>query len=435
MTDRLRIAVVDDERAQRQLLDNALRRAGYDTILCKDGEAALVAAPECALMLLDVRMPGMSGLDVLDKLRDEHPGLPVILLTAFIDVRDAVAAIKAGALDYLEKPVDLDELIAAIDDALGQTGRPVSEGALELPEGVVGESVAMRRVFEQAARVAESEVTVLLDGESGVGKEVVAEFIHARSGRSGTPMVRVDCAALPEHLIESALFGHEKGAFTGADVQREGRFQAADGGTLFLDEVGELPLAVQPKFLRVLERGTFHRIGGNEEIRVDVRLIAATNRTLDEEVRKGTFREDLFYRLNVITISIPPLRDRGDDVLLLARHFAAEYAREWGKPPVSFSDKALQVLKSYDWPGNVRELQNVVQRLVVMADSDLIDVPHLPSLMRFSALRDTELHRTLAEVETTHIRNVLTSVNGNKTRAAEILGIDRKTLRLKLQRT
>ncbi|HEO71921.1 MAG TPA: sigma-54-dependent Fis family transcriptional regulator, partial [Candidatus Hydrogenedentes bacterium] len=299
MTDRLRIAVVDDERAQRQLLDNALRRAGYDTILCKDGEAALVAAPECALMLLDVRMPGMSGLDVLDKLRDEHPGLPVILLTAFIDVRDAVAAIKAGALDYLEKPVDLDELIAAIDDALGQTGRPVSEGALELPEGVVGESVAMRRVFEQAARVAESEVTVLLDGESGVGKEVVAEFIHARSGRSGTPMVRVDCAALPEHLIESALFGHEKGAFTGADVQREGRFQAADGGTLFLDEVGELPLAVQPKFLRVLERGTFHRIGGNEEIRVDVRLIAATNRTLDEEVRKGTFREDLFYRLNV----------------------------------------------------------------------------------------------------------------------------------------
>lgn len=291
------VAIVDDEAGQRQLYDNALQRAGYATVLCANGREGLAQAATCDLMLLDVRMPDMSGLDVLKEVRLTRPELPVILLTAYIDVRDAVAAIKSGAVDYLEKPIDLDELIAAIDDALGRSGRPVADaGSVPLPPGVVAESEAMRDVFRQAVRVATSDVTVLILGESGTGKQVLAEFIHRRSLRADKPFVALDCGALPENLVESELFGHERGAFTGAEAARRGRFEEADGGTLFLDEVGELPLAVQPKFLRALELGVFRRVGAERDLTSSVRLIAATNRNLELEVNAGRFREDLYYR-------------------------------------------------------------------------------------------------------------------------------------------
>ena len=280
MAEPARIGVVDDDAAQRQLLSSALERAGYATRTCKDGAEALEHLDEFAAMLLDVRMPGLSGLEVLRLAKQRRPDLPIILLTAFIDVRDAVSAIKMGAIDYLEKPIDLDELIAAVDDALGLARGVEERLRVRLPEGVVAESALMRSVFDLALRAAETDVTVLLLGESGVGKEVVADFIHRRSGRAAKPHVRVDCASLPKDIIESELFGHEKGSFTGADSARRGQFEAADGGTIFLDEIGELPAALQPKFLRVLETGQFRRVGGNAEIKTDVRVIAATNRDL-----------------------------------------------------------------------------------------------------------------------------------------------------------
>ena len=429
MASRFRIAIVDDERAQRQLLDNAVRAAGYDTVLCPGGQEALEAAGQCDLMLLDVRMPGMTGLEVLDIVAAEHPGLPVILLTAYIDVRDAVTAIKAGALDYLEKPVDLDELVAAVDDALGQTGRPVSGEELRLPSGVIVESAEMRRLFEQASRVADSDTTVLLQGESGTGKEVLADFIHASSPYSGKPLVRVDCATLPENLIESELFGHEKGAFTGAEGQRIGQFERADGAALFLDEVGELPLAVQPKFLRVLEAGTFRRVGGNKEMAVKVRLITATNRDLEEEVKNGTFREDLFYRLNVFPLVIPPLRERRDDILPLAEQFLD--GRKKNLAPAT--ERAMM---AYDWPGNVRELRNVLERAAIVASGALILPSDLPPQVLKPAETGTPgsvLVGDMQEIQRRAILEALEKTGGNKTRAAALLGISRRNLIYKLR--
>ncbi len=432
MNARPRVAVVDDDAAQRLLLDNALARAGYDTILCEDGPAALEAAPQCQAMLLDVRMPGMSGLEVLDRVMELQSGLPVILLTAFIDLRDAVAAIKKGALDYLEKPVDLDEVVAAIDDALGQSGRPVTEGEHPpLPRNVIAESPAMRGVFDLAARAAETEVAVLLLGESGVGKQVVAEFIHARSHRADKPLVHVDCAALPENLIESELFGHEKGAFTGAERERRGQFELADGGTVFLDEVGELPAELQPKFLRVLEAGMFRRVGGNREQRIDVRVIAATNRDLGEAVKNGGFREDLYYRLNVFPLTVPPLRERRDDILPLTDRFLKDTKKR-------LSPAAERILMAYGWPGNVRELRNTIERAAILANGSLILPTDLPDHLRaLPATPEKETGSVLVgdmqEIERRAILEALDKTQGNKTRAAELLGISRRNLIYKLR--
>ncbi|NIA16502.1 MAG: response regulator [Nitrospiraceae bacterium] len=430
MTERVRVAIVDDERAQRQLMDSAMRTAGYDTILCENGEAALEAAGECGAMLLDVRMPGMNGIEVLKEVKKRRPELPVVLLTAFIDVRDAVSAIKLGAIDYLEKPVDLDEVVAAIDDALGHGGRAVAapEG-LTLPEDVVAESTAMRGVFELAGRAAGADVAVLVLGESGVGKEVVADFIHANSLRAAKPLVRVDCAALPKDLIESELFGHEKGAFTGAEGQRIGRFELARGGTVFLDEIGELPLDLQPKFLRVLEAGTFQRVGGNKEIKVDVRVLAATNRDLEKEVEAGTFREDLFYRLNVFPLVVPPLRERMDDVLPLAERFVKKHRKR-------LAPAAERLLMSYDWPGNVRELRNALERAVIMANGSLILPTDLPAQVQGgspTAQPRRVLVGSMQEIERQAILEALEKTNGNKTKAAQLLQISRRNLIYKLR--
>lgn len=430
MNECLRIGVVDDDPGQRQLLANALETAGYEVVRCATGEEGIEAAAACALMLLDVRLPGMSGLDVLGHVKQERPELPVILLTAFIDVRDAVSAIKTGALDYLEKPVDLDELIAAVDDALGKTGRVVSgKTAVQPPEGVVAESAAMRDVFEQAARVASSDATVLILGESGVGKEVVAQFIHANSPRSPRPFVRVDCGALPENLIESELFGHEKGAFTGADTHREGRYREADGGTVFLDEVGELPLALQPKFLRVLETGAFRPIGGSRDFEVNVRVIAATNRDLEKEARDGAFREDLYYRLNVFAISVPPLRERRDDILPLAETLLRSRRQR-------LAPAAERALMTYDWPGNVRELRNALERASIMAGGNLIlpkDLPRQLQQMKPAEKTTSVLVGDMQEIQRRAIIEALEKTNGNKTRAAALLNISRRNLIYKLR--
>ena len=427
---RPRIAIVDDDPGQRQLLANALERAGYDTVRCEDGPRGLEAAAEASLMLLDVRMPGMSGLEVLEKVKKDRPQLPVILLTAYIDVRDAVNAMKQGALDYLEKPVDLDELIAAVDDALGATGRAVSaDGVPALPEGIVAESEAMRSVFQQAARVASSDATVLLLGESGTGKEVVAEYIHRHSSRGERPFVRVNCGALPETLIESELFGHEKGAFTGADAQRKWRFEEAHEGSIFLDEIGELPLALQPTLLHVLESGAMRRVGGSQELTVDVRVIAATNRSLEEDVRDGRFREDLYYRLNVFALEVPPLRERRDDILPLAEHFVKDEKRR-------LAPATERVLMAYDWPGNVRELRNAMDRAGIMTDGNPVLPKDLPPQLQDakpSEKSGSVLVGDMREIQRRAILEALEKTGGNKTRAADLLGISRRNLIYKLR--
>ncbi len=424
------IAIVDDEASQRQLYDNALQRAGYRTVLCRNGAEGLAQAGACDLMLLDVRMPGMSGLDLLKEVRETRPELPAILLTAFIDVRDAVTAIKQGALDYLEKPIDLDELIAAVDDALGRSGRIVSEaGGLDLPAGVVAESPLMRRVFEQATRAAASNVTTLLLGESGSGKQVLAEFIHQRSLRTNKPFVSLDCGALPENLVESELFGHEKGAFTGAESSRRGRFEEADGGTLFLDEVGELPVPVQPKFLRALELGTFRRVGGEKDLKADVRLVAATNRDLADEVKAGRFREDLFYRLNVFCLTLPPLRERREDILPLAEGYLAGRRQR-------LAPAAERLLMTHDWPGNVRELRNAIERASILANGSLILPTDLPASVQDTQLTEkpgSVLVGDMQAIQKRAILEALEKTQGNKTHAAGLLGISRRNLVYKLR--
>lgn len=431
MTETLRIAIVDDDPGQRQLLDNALQRAGFATVLCPDGASGLAVAGECALMLLDVRMPGMSGLDVLAKVAVSHPTLPVILLTAYIDVRDAVAAIKIGALDYLEKPVDLDELIAAVDDALGAPPNRAAESELSaLPPGVVAESPAMRTLFHQAARAAGSDAAVLITGESGTGKQVLAEFIQRGSKRAAAPFVTVNCGALPEHLIESELFGHEKGAFTSADRQNSGRFEEAHRGTLFLDEVGELPLSLQPAFLRVLESGTFRRVGGSEERHADVRLIAATNCNLEEAVKAGRFREDLYYRINVFPLHIPSLVDRSEDILPLANLVLGPHRKR-------LSPAAERCLLAHPWPGNVRELRNALERAAILSDGHQILPDDLPEVIRKSEHLPRKnagvLVGDMQAIQRQAIIEALEKTGGNKTRAAQILGISRRNLVYKLR--
>lgn len=423
------IAVVDDDPAQRGLLENALTRAGYPCLLCENGEQAIAAAGDCSLMLLDVRMPGMSGMEVLEQVRASHPALPVILLTAYIDVRDAVAAIKQGATDYLEKPIDLDELIAVIEDTIGVTPKPGNEAPLALPEGVIVESNAARQIFRQAAQAAPSGATVLILGESGTGKEVVARFIHAASARAAKAWIAVDCASLPAPLVESELFGHEAGAFTGAAGARDGCFAAAHDGTLFLDEIGELPLSLQPKLLRTIETGTYRRVGGNEERRADVRIIAATNRNLEEEAREGRFREDLFFRLNVFPLVMPPLRERAEDILPMAEAFL-QPARKRLAPA------AQRLLLDYDWPGNVRELRNAMERAAIVAAGGLVLPADLPPAVQRAHTTEKQsgvLVGDMQEIQRRAIMEALEKTGGNKTHAAEMLGISRRNLIYKLR--
>jgi len=432
------VLIVDDDPSQRRLLSGFLGRQGYTAATAGSGQEALecLRAGPPALMISDVRMPGMSGLELMRQARELHPTLPVLMVTAFAHIRDAVEAMRDGALNYLEKPIDLDELL----DVVRQAVAPPSAAAAEappcppLPDGVVAESSAMRDVLREAALVAPFDSRVLILGESGAGKEVVARLIHAWSPRHAAALVCVNCAAIPDPLLESELFGHEKGAFTGAVGIRVGRFEEANGGTMLLDEVGEMSLPLQAKLLRVTQDGSFQRLGSNRALRTDVRLIAATHRDLEADVAAGRFREDLYYRLNVIEINLPPLRERAADILPLATLFAAKYGggRHRLSPAVSAH------LVGYGWPGNVRELQNAMERAVLMARGGLILPEHLPRRILDSVGGGTPPAEAeqgrLQQVEEMLILQTLRQHAYNRTETAKALGISRRTLIYKLRR-
>lgn len=436
-----RILVVDDAPDTLELIQRNLAAAGYQVFTAPGAAEAIRLLEEVRidLVITDLKMPQVSGLDLARHVRENLKDTEVMMITGYPTIQGAVTAVKLGVQDYLTKPFTDEELLSAVQRALQvlKARRQAHDGTEQSATlaGFIGESRAMRAVFQEIRKAAAAPATVLIGGESGTGKELAARAIHYASTRAAAPFVPINCGSIPENLLESELFGHVKGAFTGATESRAGFFQTADGGTIFLDEISDTSLAMQAKLLRVLENGEIYMVGSARPRTVDVRVVAATNKDLRALVKNGVFREDLFFRLNVITITMPPLRERDNDVLLLAAHFAKKFAAELGRATPPFTDDALRVLTSYHWPGNVRELENVIQRVVVMAESNVIDVPDLPSAMRFSVGREAGLQRTLAEVEAEHIRNVLASVSGNKTQAAEILGIDRKTLREKLKNT
>jgi len=439
--ERERILIVDDAPATVEVLQRNLSSVGYRTFTAISVQEAIgiLDSTPVDLVITDLKMPKVNGLDLIRHVRENFQNTEVMMITGYASIEGAVEAIKTGAEEYLAKPFTDEELFAAVQRALEKlhlrrATRAWTHRTPRAPHGLIGESPPTLRVFSSIAKAASSVATLLITGESGTGKELVARAIHYSSPRSAAPFVPVSCGAIPESLLESELFGYVKGAFTGASESRAGFFQTADGGTIFLDEISETSLSMQVKLLRVLQDREVMMVGSTLPRKVDVRILAATNKSLPALVKKGVFREDLFYRLDVLTIELPPLRERGNDILLLAQHFAVKFAEESGKPAPKFSDRALKVLHDYDWPGNVRELENVIQRLVVMNESDTIEVADLPNLMHFSALRETGLDRTLEEVESKYIRSVLESVGGNKSRAAKTLGIDRKTLREKLAR-
>ncbi len=435
-----RILVVDDAAATLEVLQRNLTAEGYRVFTAGSAAEALafLERTPVELVITDLKMPGQDGLTLVRHVRENFRNTEVMMITGFATVEGAVEAVKTGAEEYLAKPFTDEELSSAVRRTLDKRRlhgayRAATSSPARMPYGLMGDSEAMRSVHRAIAKAAATSATVLISGESGTGKELVARAIHYSGARGSAPFVAVNCGAIPEGLLESELFGHIKGAFSGATDSRAGFFQTADGGTIFLDEIAETSSSMQVKLLRVLQDKEICMVGATRTRRVDVRIVAATNRDPFNLMEKGILREDLFYRLNVIAISVPPLRDRGDDVLLLVHHFGARFAAEFGRPAPEFSDNALRALADYHWPGNVRELENVIQRLVVMNEGSAVEVVDLPSLMRFSASRDSGPQRTLAEVEAQYIRTVVESVGGNRSQAARILGIDRKTLRTKLK--
>ncbi len=433
-----RILIVDDDPGQRSLLNSFLGRQGFEIVTAGSGQEALekLRAGRFDMMISDVRMPGLSGLETLRLARKENATLPVLLVTAFTDVRDAVAAMRDGAVNYLAKPIDLDELLATVRQAIGiSISAPVQFNQEKpLPDHVIARSPLMQAVFRDASLVAPSETRVLITGESGVGKEIVADIIHAWSPRAAGPLVKVNCAAIPETLLESELFGHEKGSFTGAHAQRIGRFEEADAGTILLDEIAEMSPPLQAKLLRVTQAGCFQRVGSNREIHTGARILAASNRILEDEVKAGRFREDLFYRLNVVELNVPPLRERREDILPLAGRFIEEFA----KGRARFSDTVSACLERYAWPGNVRELRNAMERAVLLSRSELILPDHLPARVCAAGPAPAvpgagDLER-LEEIERQAILQALKQHHSNRTETAKALGISRRALIYKLQR-
>ncbi len=447
------VLVVDDEPTYRALYTQVLTEAGL-AVLSASGAAeasAVLRAQRIDMVVSDVRMPGGSGLDLLKTVRTTTPNLPFLLVTAYADVRDAVEALKLGAVDYLAKPVDLDELLASVEHTLGITTETTAEDPPAAARGeIICESSAMRQLLRDAWQIAQSDVGALLLGESGTGKEVLARFIHRNSARAKAPFVAVNCAALSASLLASELFGHERGSFTGANTSRRGRFREADGGVLFLDEIGDMPLELQPVLLRALERRAVTPVGGSGEEPTDFRLLAATNRPLDADVAAGRFRADLFYRLNVIALELPPLRERVEDILPLARGFLAAA----GGPSRRISRAAKLHLEHHDWPGNVRELHNAMARAHLLARADVILPEHLPPVVRAAteesrqsvpaAVPDEATPAepdgtnaslgTLQESEIASLKRALKATSGNRTHAAALLGISRRGLLKKIKR-
>jgi two-component system response regulator HydG len=438
---KVRILIVDDSPDTLEVLKRNLESRGYLVFIAPGAVEAIkiIESSTVDLVITDLKMPEVDGLSLVRHIQENYINMGVMMITGYPSIEGAVEAVKFGAEEYLSKPFTDEELFSAVSRVLDKlhlrrTTDTQDRKPPEARHGLIGESDALQKVWVAIEKAATSQATVLITGESGTGKELVARAIHYSSLRASAPFVPINCGGIPENLLESELFGYVKGAFTGATETRAGFFQTAEGGTIFLDEISETSLSMQVKLLRVLQDKEVFLVGARQHQKVDVRIIAATNKDLLTLVKKEEFREDLYYRLNVITIDIPPLREREGDILLLVHNFSVKFAKELEKHVPHFSENVLQVLKDYDWPGNVRELENIIQRLVVMTEGDFIDVPDLPSLMRFSALRGVSPHRTLAEAEAEHILCVLSSVDGNKTQAAKILGITRKTLREKLNK-
>jgi len=443
-----RILIVDDEANARAALSEILHEEGYVTEMAADGFKALGKLEDFApdVVLTDLKMPGLDGLGLMEKARSLLPSTTFVVMTAFGTIPSAVMAVQKGAYHYLTKPLDFQELLIVLERAL-ERARLLAENSRlrdKLRERnafghIVASHPAMVDVLRMAEQVAQSKATVLVLGETGTGKELVAELIHRQSPRKSRPLVRLNCAALSESLLESELFGHERGAFTGAVGRREGRFEQADGGTLFLDEVSEIPMATQVKLLRVLQERSFERVGGNEPVSVDVRIVAASNRDLVQRIREGLFREDLYYRLNVVTLELPALRERASDIPELASFFVRRYAEENGKTIEGFDDAALAALSAYAWPGNVRELENVVERAVVLAPGARIGVEQLPRALQQhdEEARKDEAPRipgaTIAELERYAILKTLEVCKGSSSRAAAILGISARKIQYKLR--
>jgi DNA-binding NtrC family response regulator len=440
-----RILVVDDEPAQLELVGGFLRKHGFEVAQAGGGRAAVARFKQepFDLVLTDQRMPDLSGLEVLDAVRATTPETAVVIMTAYGTIESAVSAVKAGAADYLAKPLHLDELLHRIHQIqdrrrLLTENRELREALAERHrvEGIVGESGAMQEVLSVVRRVAPSDATVLIRGESGTGKELIARAIHYASPRAARALVKVNCAALAESLLETELFGHEKGAFTGAVAARKGRFELADGGSLFLDEIGDLPPHLQVKLLRVLQEREFERVGSSRPIKVDVRLLAATHRNLEALVRDGRFRDDLYYRINVVTITLPALRERREDLPPLIDHFLRVFARKNGKSIRGLTREAREALLRYDYPGNVRELENLIERAVVLTRDDVIGLGDLPLTVEAqpSEPDGAGLVAAVEGLERRLIRDALARADGTQTRAAELLGISERVLRYKLKK-
>lgn len=447
-----RILIVDDEENVRRMLATAFSLQGHETHCASDGKAALSLFSETQpdVVLMDIRMPEMDGIDALKVMRTQQPRIPVILMTAYAEVETAVEALRSGAFDYVIKPFDLDELSMVIQRALQlqemkQEIRNLHKALTTSWQWghILTNSSRMMDICKDTAKIALSQANVLISGESGTGKELIARAIHYNSKRANGPFIKINCAALPESLLESELFGHEKGAFTGAQTLRQGLFERAHQGTLLLDEIGEMPLVLQAKLLRILQEREFERIGGHQTIRVDIRIVAATNRCLQTMVKEGTFREDLFYRLNVIHLTLPPLRERREDIALLANHFLQKFSSENQRDIIEIDPTAMSILTAWPWPGNIRELSNVIERAVVMNTGAVIFADDLPDPLRnpVSATTETKptysgernLKEEIKREEKRIILEVLDNQDGNRTRTALMLGISRRALMYKLQ--
>jgi len=445
-----KVLIVDDDQAMCEMLDFDLRRRGFTTVWYSLAEKAFADLKETDfdVLLADIKLPGMTGIELCERVVANRPDIPVIVITAFGNLETAIAAIRAGAYDFVTKPVDLDILAVALNRAIThhtlQEKVKILSQVVEHSQGfedLLGDSASMQALYSQIARVSDTEISVLILGETGTGKELVARTLHKQSRRNTAQFIPLNCSALPEALLESELFGHKRGAFTDAKSDHKGLFLEAEGGTLFLDEIGEIPMALQPKLLRALEERRVRPVGGNAEVAFDVRIIAATNRDLESAVEEGLFREDLFYRLNVIQVEVPPLRARGTDVLLLARHFMEYFSHRTGKQVAGLSNTAAQKLLAYSWPGNVRELRNAIERAVALTRFEKLAVEDLPKKIRayrsdhiLMGTHDPTELISMEEIERRYILHVLKTVGDNRTLAARILKLDRKTLYRKLQR-
>jgi DNA-binding NtrC family response regulator len=441
---KFRLLIVDDEKNIREGLAVSLEMDGYEVVCAADGEEGWnrFGKGDVDLVITDLRMPAMGGEELLRRILAETPGLPVIILTGHGTVENAVTAMREGAYDFLTKPVNLDRLSLLVKRALANRELVLRQRQIEEElehhkgfENIIGTSAVMRKVFDTVTRVAPTKASILITGESGVGKELVADAIHELSPRKGKPLIKVHCAALSAGLLESELFGHEKGAFTGAVSRKRGRFELANEGTLFLDEIGEIDQNIQIKLLRVLQEKEFERVGGEDTIETDVRIVTATNKDLKAEIEKGNFREDLYFRLNVVNIHVPPLRERKDDIPLLAASFLKEFAVENGKAVEGFHEKARSRFYVYDWPGNIRELRNCVESAVVMCQGNIITEEDMPPTLRSASDESwirIPLGISLEEAEKIIIRDTLSFNKGNKSKTADTLAIGRKTLHRKL---